>query len=402
MFYIFIAISILLFITTITLVVKYARLKSEMNIYMESNHKFRAAIDMLPEKIFIKDKNLRYILINKQYCNYVGKNYDEILGHDDYELHTAEDAKAYREVDHEVMTTGKTVKIQHEYYLDGEKRWHYTIKTPTYDIHGEYAGVLGILTDITDIKKTEDELIVAKLKAEEGNKEKVRFISNMSHEIRTPLNGIVGMSELLKTTKLDDEQREYVELLAYSADRILGVISDILDMSKIEAGNFVLEEKEFNFAEVVRKSAKIFYPETSKKGVELDIDIDDRIDKILIGDPGRIGQVIFNLIGNAVKFTDKGKITVRALVMNEDSRQLEIKFAVTDTGIGIPKGKIEKVFERFYQADNSNIKKHKGTGLGLSISRSIIDIMKGSMDVDSDEGRGSTFSFTIKLEKANK
>lgn len=393
-------IIVLLTIIAIVFRIKYIKIKKKNKLYEESDYKFRAVFDMLPEKIFIKDMNLRYFLCNKKYSEYIGKEYKDILGKDDFQLHSEEKANEYREIDAAVINTKQTFRMQHEYFVNGEKKWHYTVKQPTVDSKGKVTGVLGILTDITEIKDVEEELIEAKSRAEEGNREKIRFIANMSHEIRTPLNGIVGMAELLKYSELNEEQREYVELLIYSSDRIIGVISDILDMSKIESGNFSLEDKEFVFNDIVSKSVKIFYPETSKKGVEFVSKFDNGLNIKVIGDSGRIGQIVFNLVGNAVKFTDKGQITVTSEKLFEDKESVRIKVSVKDTGIGIPVDKKEKVFERFYQADNSTTKKSKGTGLGLSISKSIIDIMKGEIDVESQEGKGSCFYFIITLKKA--
>lgn len=284
---------------------------------------------------------------------------------------------------------------------DGEYEWFKVIGRPIRDAAGEIVKWFGVAVNIDANKKAEEELKVAREAAEAASRAKSLFLANMSHELRTPMTGVLGMLEIARSGPLDERQREAIDTAHMSGQSLLMIINDILDLTRIESGKLAIEEKPFPLRECLAGAVNILTPAAHGKELGLAHEVADDVPQTVIGDRMRLQQVLTNLIGNAVKFTERGKVEISVTAGGETTEgKREIIFSVSDTGIGIPDGKKETIFDSFCQADESHSRRFGGTGLGLAISREIVELMGGKIGCESREGEGSTFSFTIPLAVA--
>jgi len=360
----------------------------------------RALSDNVPDFIYAKDRNSRFIAANVALAHYMGaRTTDELLGKTDFDFSPKILATAYSVDDQKVISTGMPLCNKEEEGVDGQgnKFWLLTSKVPLRDKNGNITGLVGTGRDITNRKLAEIEMRKAKEAAEQASRTKSEFLANMSHEIRTPLNGILGMTDLALDTILTAEQRDYLETVKLSADSLLTVINDVLDFSKIEAGKIDLEIIDFCVRDTLEAALKTLALRADEKGLELLCDVSPEVPESLRGDSGRLRQIILNLVGNAIKFTERGEVVLKLRVDAQDGPFHVLHFEVSDTGIGIPEDKLKMIFDPFAQADSSTTRKYGGTGLGLTISSRLVSMMGGQIWVRSRVGQGTQFHFTMCL-----
>ena len=329
-----------------------------------------------------------------------GYKADEIIGKHFSRFYLPEDVARDRPADtlRAALATGRYEEEGQRMRKDGTVFWADVIVNPLYDGSGHHVGFAKITRDITAKRQVEEDLQKAKVAAEQASRAKSDFLATMSHEIRTPMNGVLGMAELALDTDLDPEQREYIETVKASAEALLLIINDILDFSKIEAGKLELDPTPFSLRDGLADLLKQLALRAHKKGLELICDVHPDVPDAVFGDLGRLRQILVNLVGNAIKFTEHGEVIIRVSPENRTSNDFSLRFAVIDTGIGIPAAKQQVIFAPFEQADGSMARKHGGTGLGLAISSRLAELMGGRVWVESRIGKGSTFYFTVRFQ----
>ncbi len=358
----------------------------------ESESRFRTLADNAPVKIWISEHDGSLSWFNKGWVDFTGQSLETLLGDGWSEFIHPADLEplliGYKADMAERRSHHSEFRLRR---FDGQYRWQMGQGDPRFDPDGRFAGYVGCTVDVSDIRAAKDA-------AEAASRAKSEFLANMSHEIRTPMNGILGMTELTLETNLTPRQREYIRLVKLSADSLLTVINDILDYSKIEAGKLSLDPIPFELRASLEDTMKTLARRAHDKGLELACRIAPEIPDSLVGDPARLRQVVVNLVGNAIKFTEKGEVVVSVDLVRLDDSQITLQFAIVDTGIGISPDKRRAIFEPFEQADGSTTRRYGGTGLGLAISTKLVEMMGGSISVDGAPGVGSTFKFDATFE----
>ena len=364
----------------------------------ESEGKYRAVLESIEEGFYEVDPDGNLIFVNDALSKITGYPRDALMGTSLSQLMAPAHVKKVSDALREVSQTGQIANAVDWSLIrqDGSERFIETSISLIRGPDGTPIGFRGLMRDITKRKRAES-LLQAKLAAEEANRSKSEFLANMSHEIRTPLNSIIGLVELVLETDLTAEQHEDLDVVKSAAFALLALINDILDFSKIEAGKLELERMAFNLPDFLGETLKIMAAKAHEKGLELAYRVSPKIPRHVMGDPTRLRQVILNLVGNAIKFTEQGEIIVAVAPERIDSGETGLKFSVKDTGIGIPVDKQERIFDAFLQADGSTSRRFGGTGLGLAVSSQLVGLMGGRMWVDSQPDQGSTFHFVAAL-----
>ncbi len=348
--------------------------------------------------VSITDLDGRITYANDRFCEITGYSRDEIIGSNHRLIRSDHHPASFFAHLWSTITSGGVWRGEiKNRKKNGDHYWVSATIMPLTAANGKPSQYIAIRTDITERKRAEHELEIAKSAAEAASQAKSDFLANMSHEIRTPMNGIIGMTELALDTDLDPIQRDYLNIVRDSAESLLVILNDILDFSKIEAGKLHIENIPFNLSVTITEALKSLGARAEKKGLRLVCDLPPDLPAQVEGDPGRLRQVLINLCDNAIKFTEHGEITVATALDASEGGQCRIHILVSDTGIGIAKDKQQPIFEAFTQADTSTIRKYGGTGLGLAICSRLVNLMGGRIWVDSTPGQGSTFHFTVTL-----
>ncbi len=351
--------------------------------------------------VYLKDPQYKFVLVNNRFANMLGTSVESLLGVDDSQFVFPETRAAVRQGEQTVMRERTSLDVETTLQLNGQKHPYNVLIFPILNAEKEIEGIGGIVMDIAQRKRMEQALLTAKEAAEAASRTKSDFLANISHEIRTPLNGVIGMADMLLRSALSPDQAAMAATIKSGGDSLLSVLNDILDFSKIEAGKIKLELLPFSLRDLAYDSIKSFAPAAYTKGLELLIHIPPDLPDFFVGDATRIRQILLNLVSNAIKFTEKGEIslTIRSVGVSEHGQTL--RFLVRDTGIGVPPDKQKTIFRSFEQADTSTTRKYGGTGLGLAISSCLAGLMDSELRLNSEVGLGSTFWLDLCLPLAS-
>jgi len=373
----------------------------ELLIYKEQAESAKFALDQ-HSLVSIADLAGEILYVNDKFVEISGYQSSELIGKKHNVLNSSNQPKSYWQNMHQTVLAGKTwhdeVRNRNK---NGSYYWVDTTIVPNFDYNKQVIGFTSIRTDITQQKENLANLVIAKEQAELATEAKTEFLATMSHEIRTPMNGVIGMTNLLLDSSLNKEQYNFAKTVKYSAESLLTVINDILDFSKVEAGMLMLEPLEFDVELLLHDVGSSISFQAHKKNIELICPANIIPNQTFIADSGRIRQILNNLIGNAVKFTAEGEVSVCCKIREQTEQRTKLLFEITDTGIGLTDEEQGKLFERFSQADSSTTRKYGGTGLGLSISKQLVELMDGEIGSKSVAGKGSTFWFTVNVANTN-
>jgi PAS domain S-box-containing protein len=371
-----------------------------------------AFMQQIPDHVYFKDCDSRFVAVSQSLARSLGCSIEEVIGKTDADFFDPSDARAFRARELQIMSSGEPLidHVTKHLWPDGRETWSLNIAVAIRNHAGEVIGLFGTNKDITEKKLLEQALLANRKlaamtaqaqelasQARHANEAKSAFLATMSHEIRTPLNGVVGMSGLLLDTRLSDQQRELAETIVHSAQALLGLINNILDFSKIEEGKVEIELVDFELRPLLDMVMRIAVSQVRDNNVRLSVATDPEIPPVLRGDAFRLRQALLNLCSNAVKFTQRGCVTVSADVVERSAQTITITFNVRDTGIGIPADRLQSLFHPFSQVDTSTTRRFGGTGLGLSIVKRLVELMGGRVGVESQAGVGSRFWFQVPL-----
>lgn len=359
----------------------------------------RAVIDAIPDLFFLKDAQCRYVACNKAVSDLLGLEESFLVGRTDDELLPPNLRESCKAADSRILEGELKVVLDEIVPTRKGNKTFESIKTPFMNEAGQLVGIVCLSRDITRRKEEERLIQEAKRAADEASMAKSSFLANMSHEIRTPMNAITGLSHLALGTDLTERQRDYIKKIQAAGESLLSLINDILDFSKIESGHMTLEHIPFFLDEVLETVSTLFSGKIAEKGLDFIFDIAPNVPLHLLGDPLRVGQILNNLVSNAVKFTSLGEIVLSCRKVSEKNDAVELEFAVRDSGIGMSPEQLEKIFKPFTQADSSTTRNFGGTGLGLTITKRFAEAMGGGIKVESAVGNGSTFRCRVWLEK---
>jgi PAS domain S-box-containing protein len=367
-----------------------------------SEHRLRQVIEHVGDVLFEQDLDGRFTFLNPAWCDATGFTLEESLGRHFVEFVHPDDAQATRDAFAALLEDGTAPAIQPMRYLtrDGQFRWMEARARRLTDASDMPAGTIGTLRDVTAQRAMAEEIARAHQQALQSSAMMSEFLANMSHEIRTPLNGVLGLTNILAESQLDADQQQLVAGAQHSAETLLTLVNDILDISKIEAGSLLLEQVPFDLRQWVAQMAELGFAKARKKGLDVRLDVSAELPERVVGDSARIGQILTNLIDNAVKFTSAGLVSVVVVPSQSPDGRRMLRVSVTDSGIGIALDKQTLVFEKYRQADSSTTRRYGGTGLGLAICRQLATLMDGDIGLESTEGVGSTFWFAIPLAAA--
>jgi len=360
-------------------------------------------IDSIQNPIAYKDTTGKYLGCNQAFEEFMGYSAESMIGKTMFDLIPEDQAEKQADIDRALLEKPGFITYEEVKTDKDGNRHHMLVTKGTFnDSNGCIGGLVLIWVDISEHERMEEDLRKARDQAESAVRAKALFLANMSHEIRTPMNGIMGMNDLLLDTELTSEQRQYAETIRSSANSLLSVINDILDFSKIEAGKMDIEDLEFDLTSTMEDMNDILAGKAQEKGLEYLCIVDPSVPRYLRGDPGRLRQILTNLVSNAVKFTSAGEVRIDTVPVSQTDSQVTLKFLVKDTGIGIPGEKQAGLFQPFVQADASTTRRFGGTGLGLAISRQLVEIMGGEIGLESEPGKGSIFWFTVVFDKSSR
>lgn len=372
--------------------------KNAEELLKKNEEKYRGIISNMNLGLLEVDLDDKIQFANNSFCEMSGYRFSELVGRQASKLFMKEENLLSMEGKHEMRLRG----ISDAYEMEvrnraGETRWWLISGAPQYNDQGEVTGSVGIHLDITEQKNLQQDFIEAREQAEESSRAKESFLANMSHEIRTPMNAILGMGRQLGKTSLDRKQRLYLDTINSAAENLLVVINDILDISKIEAGKLAIENIGFRMKDVIARVTRVMLHKAEERGIRLTWAIDEGLHPVLLGDPYRLNQVLLNMVSNAIKFTEKGSVTVRCFRKVRKGGRETVCIQVIDTGIGMDEVFLKNLFQKFLQEDRSVVRKYGGTGLGMSITKQLVELMQGTIEVRSIKGKGTEIILDIPL-----